>query len=188
MELTSAPAIAAAFDSITSPRFVSLLGYASQTGEIADYTLCVGMSYQSAVTADMKALQEAISTNLFQQQPELAQAAQALLDSFARNLNPETQSNQSKAAQATYDKENKAAAYHATTGELYLTGYRVSKRVLVPAPEKLPTGKERGRKPETIAKETVQRTLNLKTASWRKWKVQNVQTVKAQGETFTVSL
>ena len=130
--------IIALFSNLNGASFVGIKGYTSSTtGEVANHVVIANFSYGNAVEKDLKALDgatvadvQAIAGKGFT--VDLVRVAIAkLADAFRKNMNPETQSAQSKAQQDAYINISPCIKLHIETGKLHIYALAHSKVVLV---------------------------------------------------------
>jgi inosine/xanthosine triphosphate pyrophosphatase family protein len=174
---------------VTDTKGASFLGIrnyeSSKTGELANYVVISNFSYANAIAHDMKALTALTNNDLTIISKDtgldievLKQAKTALLTSFEKNQNKETQSNQSKAQQDIYIKLNDAIKVHKETEQVYI--YALAHKKVVIEKGTYPTVNSREL---TKAKNAIKKACGFKTAKYRLFIVDKNQltSVKIKG-------
>lgn len=179
------------FKGLKSASFVGIKAYTSSTsGEVANHVVCANFSYKNAVKRDLKKLQkltdkdkEKLSEKTGFTLDLINQAVQKLTDSFLNNLNPETQSNQSKAQQELYQKINGSMKIHKETKQIYIYALAISKEILKHGEYKTVNSR-----PLTLAQNAVKKELDFTTSKYRQFIVnaENLTGVNVDGEKFVL--
>lgn len=181
---------------LTGCRFVSLSGYESKTGEVANYTINAGIDYGNAVKQDeaflanYEPLPEDI-TNFESKLPEKHTSvegfsAEALLvearDALLKSIRKETESSvvASKAQTDAYESVGPAIRRHKESGALSIYGLKRSKTIVTESPTPRKTVNSR---PLTLAKNFISNKY-LKTANFRSLLLDKVKVAKVNGETL----
>ena len=161
------------FSQLNGASFVGLMYTSKTTGETAKHLILTSFSYENAVEKDLRTLKEATFEEIkklaeqYEHSIDLViQAIETKIDSFIKNQNPETRSNQSIAQNETYVYADncKAIARHLTDNKIYINAMSLHKTVLVEGNYK--TVKSRDL---TIAKNHVEKYFNLSTAKFRRF-------------------
>jgi hypothetical protein len=133
-----------------SSTFLTISGYRNDASEIADYSVAFHISYENALKRSIKTLAEMELTTDLEKQARFE-----LLDSFARSLAKGSASPELEERDPTYsyfkdDDGNpiKGIKIHNASGELYMYGLMVHKKVRLPGiyPSK-------NKQPLTVAKD-----------------------------------
>ncbi len=157
-----------------TPTFISIKNYQNNEGEISNYVINVGASYENAKKSDTDFLSnpENLSGIDFGNVDLLKdQARIALLEA---NRKP---SNQSIAQTEAYTTVFPNVRVHNETGRIYVFGFKISKQVLVPVKYK-----SVNHAPLTVAKEKIRK--NLKACNFRQYCVDKLVEIKMKGETL----
>lgn len=184
--------IASQFKGLKSATFVGIKEYQSKSsGEIANHVVCANFSYKNAVKRDLKKLQKLTEKEKVTLSEKtgfgielINQAIQKLSESFVNNLNPETQSNQSKAQQETFQKINGSMKIHKETKEVYIYGLAISKEIIQHGEHKTVNSR-----PLTLAQNAIKKELNFTTSKYRQFIVnpENLTGVNVNGEKFQLT-
>jgi hypothetical protein len=170
--------IVSLFANLNGASFVGIKGYTSTTTkEVANHVVNANFSYGNAVEKDLKALQNATDDDIKAISVwkgfsvELVKIAIAkLIDSFVKNQNPETQSNQSKGQQDAFIPVTNSIKYHIASGKLHIFALAVSKEILIEGEYKTVNSKEL-----TLCQNAVKKYFNFTTAKYRSFIVDPVQ-------------
>lgn len=158
------------FSEINGGLFVGIREYEAKTSqEIANHVVNVNFSYAKAVLNDIEKLQTATNEDIinivskFGIGAELvSQAIDKLLNSFIKNQNPETASNQSKAQKDVYIHVTSSIKMNKETKNFHIYALTVSKDILVDG-----IYKEVNSRPLTIAQNAVKKYFAFTTAKYR---------------------
>lgn len=166
--------IVSIFSNLNGANFVGIKGYTSTTtGEVADHVVVADFSYGNAVEKDLVKLQNATEDDVtaisekYGFSAELIRTAIAKLrDAFIKNMNPETQSEQSKAQQDAYIHVTNSIKYHIESGKLYIYALTIPemKKVLVVGEYKAVNSREL-----TLCQNAVKKYFNFSTAKYRQF-------------------
>lgn len=167
------------------------LEYTNSKGETAQYVININISYTNAVTNDIKKLQsitpeqigEILSSNELFTTETIKKNVAVLLDSFLKNQNQETASNQSIAQNSAYIKLSPCLRYNFETGLLYLYGSKVFKRVINPIEYKKVNSKV-----DTLCKKSIKKVLNFSTEKYREFIItpEQLKRVKLNGSEWVL--
>ena len=177
------------FSNINGTSFVGIREYkSSTTGEVANHVVIANASYGNAVEADLKKLEnvtdsdiQAISEKGFS--TELIRTAiNKLADSFRKNMNEETQSNQSKGQSDAYVTISPSIKLHVESGKIHIFAQHHSKQVLVEGEYKSVNSREL-----TLGQNAVKKHFNFRTAKFRNFIIDkdNLCQVKINGNEVT---
>jgi len=175
---------------INGSQFVAIKGYESKTGEIANYTVNVGLSVNNAKQADLKRLLNCMNTDLLiiseKSKIDIKTcqiALTELISAAEKNLseNIEDRSNQSQAQTDTYFNLCKGIKMHKDTQNLYIFGQLISKNTIVKGEYKTVNSS-----PKTMAKKAITKHLNLTAGKFREFILPNISMVKMQGKAIIV--
>ena len=184
--------IVSLFANLKGASFVGIKGYTSSTtGEVANHVVIANFSYGNAVEKDLKALDGATDIDIQAIADksgftvDLVKTAIAkLAESFRKNMNPETQSNQSKAQQDAYINISPCIKLHIETGKLHIYALAHSKVVLVEGEYKPVNSREL-----TLCQNAVKKYFEFSTAKYRNFIVEPSQLsgVNIAGEKIIIS-
>lgn len=162
---------------LKSHQFVGLRNYTNSNGEVSNQTFLVGLSYSIAKEKDLLTVINFDIINLKDKfDLDLLKVAK---EELIKSLSYPNQ-NASSAQIDTYNQVSEGLKSHKDTNELYVYGFLVNKKVLIPG-----IYKEVKSKPLTIIKNYLTSYLNLKTAKFRLFKVGHMDTIKINGELLT---
>lgn len=182
--------VIAKFILLNGSSYVGIRNYRNSHNELANHVVIADFSYGEAVKRDLKKLQKAteadveniafsnnFSTDL------VKQAIQKLTDSFIKNQNPETASNQSKGQKDAYTQITNSIKVHNETGKIYIYALHVSKEVLEEGAYEPKNSKDL-----TLAQNAVKKYFNFSTAKYRSFVVDEEQlgAVSITGDTITL--
>ena len=169
--------------------FVGIRKYVNSHKEISNHVIIANFSYGNAVAKDLVKLKGATDADVENIAKSghtielVKQAIAKMIESFEKNSNPETASNQSKAQKDTYTKVTDCIKMHNETGELYIYAIGHSK-VIVEKGEY----KEKNSNDLTLAQNAVKKYFDLTTAKYRNFKVvdEQMEAVVITGDTITM--
>ena len=95
--------------------------YTNAYGEVKTYLVLLGATYANAKKADLETLKNATFT---EERHEVAR--KSLIASLEKNLDPKTQSNQSKGQQNAYQSLEKGFRLHLETGDINLLARKIN--------------------------------------------------------------
>ena len=161
--------IIALFADLNGASFVGIKHYTSSTtGEIANHVVIANFSYGNAVEKDLAKLDNATDADIQAIAGkgftvDLVKTAIAkLADAFRKNMNPETQSAQSKAQQDAYITISPCIKLHIETGKIHIYALAHSKVVLVEGEYKAVNSREL-----TLCQNAVKKYFDFSTAKYR---------------------
>ncbi len=151
-------------------QFVSVKGYENSEGEIANFVLNLGSKYENAKKKDIAKLQAILKVGKFETALQ-KEAVESVLNGL---INPNQ--NRSKGQTETYETIEgfPMLKRHIATGDLYIYGQRISKKVIVKGNYKTVNSK-----PLTIEKEKVRKGLS--TSKLRLIKLGKEDQIKVNG-------
>jgi len=162
-------------------RFASFVYTAKGTGEKARHTILLGVSYENAVRKSLRELAKADVESIAGEWADIAKGE--LMASFWKTLEAIAAKDQS----ADYTKRGQYALTsvmgvkeNTKDGTLQLFGATIKKDVIAPG-----TYKTVKSAPKTIAKSKIKKTLPV--GKWREFAVENLHTVRANGQTMEFS-
>ena len=183
--------IVALFSNLNGASFVGIKGYESKTsGEIANHVVIANFSYGNAVDKDLAKLDNAndddvlaIATKSGFTVELIKTAIAKLAESFRKNQNPETRSNQSIGQEDAYIQITNSIKYHIATGTIHIYALAVSKDVLVEGEYKIVNSRDL-----TLAQNAVKKYFNFSTSKYRNFIVNPDQLsgVNISGEKITL--
>ncbi len=166
----------------STPTFISVLGYTNKKGEVANHVINIGAKYENAQKRDVTTLTRYISEltsvegyGATSEQATHLRAANELLASVIKNQDPATRSTQSEAQRDTYTTLGNLRI-HNGTGEIYVAGFAVGKKILEAGEYK-----EVNSGPVVVQKNAITKALNLSTAKRRQFIIGNVQEIAING-------
>lgn len=185
--------IIAKFVLLNGSSFVGIKRYLNSHNELSNHVVIADFSYGNAVAKDLATLkgateQDALTIidqfNKEWKKDSVMFAINKMIESFEKNQNPETQSNQSKGQQDAYTKVTNSIKVHNETGKLYIYALAVSKQVLVEGVYEPKNSKEL-----TLIQNAVKKYFNLSTAKYRSFIVdeEQLEAVNITGDTMTVA-
>lgn len=162
---------------IKGATFVAVNGYQNKEGEISNQTFVTNIKYENCVKHDLETIQETDVHSLGLNFPTevLDKAKEELIKSLTKPS--ETHSNGQKDA---YTHLGKGIKMHNETGEFYITGLRVRKKVLHAIEYKEVKSREL-----TLAKKAIKKALDFKTDKFRNFKIGNSEELNLQGVKLT---
>jgi hypothetical protein len=168
-------------------QFISIKSYlAKTTGELANYTINVGLSVENAKENDLKKLQGCSLDDLTKLSTktgisiEICQTALSeLIASAEKNLNPDItkRSAGSQAQTDAYLQLCKGIRMHKETMQIFIFGQHISKQVIQKGEYKTVNSSDK-----TLAKNAIKKYLNLTTDKFREFTLSNISEVKIQGK------
>lgn len=179
------------FDKLKGAKFISVNGYKSEkTGEISNFVINVNVKVDNLKKNDLDKLKSVgrIDLNEISKTKNipidvLQTALTNVIASAEKNLsaNLEDRSNQSKAQTDHYYHINRTMKVHRLTRDFYVTGLRISKKVIVPG-----TYKQVNSRLLTIAQNSIKKYANLSMVNYRSFKLGNIDNFRMNGETLEV--
>jgi hypothetical protein len=159
-----------------SSTFLTLKGYRSETGEVADYSLVFNMSYKNALRRSILELDKFIPSN-----PLEETAKKELMHSFSKSL---SSSNEEKHYEQVKDGDGnviKGIKIHKESGTLHLYGLIVHKKVIMPGEKKIVNHKEL-----TVIKNKLR--ANLPVSKFRQFKLlaDQLDTISVDKKSFNL--
>ena len=179
------------FDNLKGAKFISVNGYRSEsTGEVSNFVINVNVKVGNLKKNDLNKLKsigdlELKEINKTQNIPldVLQTALTKITASAEKNLSEklEDRSNQSKAQTDHYYHINRTMKFHRLTHDFYVTGLRISKKVIIPG-----TYKQVNSRLLTIAQNNIKKYANLSMVNYRSFKLGNIDNFRMNGETLEV--
>jgi hypothetical protein len=180
------------FDGLNGVTFISINNYEAKTsGEIANHTLNVGISVENAKQTDLNRLNgvtdsdiQNIATSSKIDVETVKLALSEMIISATKNLSADLseRTNQSQAQTDAYIFITSAIKMHKDTGLFHIFGQHISKKVLVAG-----TYKAVNSSAKTNAKTAIKKYLDLRSEKFRTFIVENIQSLKMQGETLEIN-
>jgi hypothetical protein len=175
-------------------KFVSLKGYKSENGEIADFVINTNISVMEAKKKDLETLQNCnvetlkvikrnTAKNIALDIYELAYAE--MLESATKNVseNKEDRTVASQAQTDAYEHLTAGLKVCKSTDEVHIFGMVDQKNIIEAGEYKTVNSNDK-----TLAKKAITKQLNLRAGKFRTFKVLNCGEAKVNGETFEISL
>ena len=153
----------------TSSTFLTLKGYRSDSGEVADFNIIFHMSYKNALLRSIAVLESVIPNDALE-----AQAKKECIESFMTSLDKieTTPIEEIEDSYRRFTDSNgqyvKGVKLHEETNTLHLYGLVVQKKVLMPG-----TYKKVNHKPLTVAKDKLRRLCPV--SKFRQFKITSDQ-------------
>lgn len=170
--------IVSLFANLNGTSFVGIRAYKSSTsGEVANHVVIANASYGNAVDEDLKKLDNATDADVKAINEKwgfsfelIRTAIQKLSDNFRKNMNPETQSAQSKGQQDAYINITPSIKLHIESGKIHIFAQHHSKDVLVEGEYKEVNSREL-----TLCQNAVKKYFDFRTAKFRNFIVDKDQ-------------
>jgi len=181
------------FKDLKGTSFATVREYVSSTsGEIANHNILINFSYANAVKKDLEKLRNITMKEMKSIADKgnfrlelVTFAVNKLTESFEKNMNKETSSNQSKAQNESYFNITDAVRLHLETGKLYIYGMTISKTVIVKGEYKTVNSREL-----TLCQNAIKKHLNFSTAKFRQYAIdpEQLEAVKIAGDLMNLNL
>ena len=180
------------FENIKGTSFVGIREYlCSTSGELANHVINVGFSYKNAIIKDLNRLMTAnendinciaIKSNL--PIDLIKTAIDKLIKSFEKNLNPETQSNQSKGQIDAYMPICNCIKLHLETMKFHIYALAVSKDIIIASEYKTVNSNVL-----TLAQNAIKKYFDFSTSKYRNYIVDEAQlsSVAITGDTININ-
>lgn len=150
---------------IGTAQFVYVKNYKNQQGEVSNYLINLGMSYNEQRLKDIEKLENvSFPDNIIKEV-----ARKELLESKIKNTSDETRTAASKAQLDAYLELCSNVKLHKESYELHLKSFLVNKEVIEAVEYK-----EVNSAPKTIAKKAIGKELKLSTDRYRQFKFANM--------------
>lgn len=162
--------------SITGVSFVSIRNYTNKNGEVSNYLINVGASYERAKVRDIEFL-ENLNFGEYEFKSDLSLLEQARQELIAAFIKPNK--NLSEGQTNAYTHIVKGVKVHNENGQIYIYGYKEKKEVLVKGEYGADT-----RKPLTKAKDELRKLL--RTGKFTQYILEMVNEVRANGEIIEI--
>lgn len=164
------------FATLKGAKLIGVNGYTNSGGEISNQVINTNISVENAKVKDLETLKIfpasqllEIATKVGATKEVAMQAVEELIVASEKNLSKdlEERTNQSKAQTDAYTSFGNGLKFHNETGDLFITGFAHSKKVLVEGEYKKVNSS-----PKTLVKKEVSRTLRM--AKFRSLKISNI--------------
>lgn len=169
---------------IKTPSFIRVLNYSNDkgNGEVANYTINLGISYGNAKMSDTELLKDAKNFEGIDFGTVKPFAELARLEMLEARLNPTQETiNRSEAQEEAYVTVCPNVRVHKQTGRVFIYGLVVRKDVIVVGSYKKVNSKDL-----TIAKNKIGKIL--KATQFRELAFDKLDTVKAKGEEIEITV
>ena len=140
---------------IAGSRFVSLTYKAKGTGEVARFTVLLGASLEKIYRRDLSVLRKRLS-RLPSTEALRLQALTELVNSYSDSVTNGIGNNAKYTKQGYYMQVFPGLKFAPETGNLYVSGFRIAKKVIQPG-----VYKSVNSKPLTIAKDEERKSLKM---------------------------
>jgi hypothetical protein len=172
-----------AVSQIKTPSFVRIENYSNEKGEVANYTINLGVSYENAKESDTKYLSNElniIDTDFGSVKEYAKEAWSELL--IARTKPTKATINRSNGQSDAYTTICPNVRVHNETGRIFIYGFVVKKDVILEG-----SGYDSvNSSPLTIAKRKIEK--NLKATNFRQLAFDKLDTVKVKGEELIITI
>lgn len=186
-------------ESIKGTSFVGLKNYATKRGEVANYTILIGASYENCMVHDYNSLaenQEKIFGDLAKdyKMEDIETAYKNIADSLEIRLStPEVKEklraegnatlNASEAQSDAYEQIGKGVKVNKESGEVHIYGVQISKTVVTPAPPTATKPRQKGLIVEIQDK--IKKICGFRQDQLRTFIIDNLETLNIQGFSIT---
>lgn len=157
-----------------TPKFISVKNYMNNDGELSNYVINIGVDYGKAKESDTETLRDAKNFEGIDFGKVKAYSEDARIALLTAILKP---SNQSAAQSDAYTTICPNVRLHNETGRIYVSGFKISKSVLVATDYGADT-----RQNLTIAKDKIRATL--KATQFRQFCFDKLVEIRMNGETL----
>ena len=161
------------FRNLNGAKFVGIDGYVNKSGEVSNQVINCNVSIENAKKADLVTLLSFPASKLNEiaeqvgaTKEQALTALEELVTSAKKNLTKE-RTVASQAQTDAYTQLGKGVKFHNETGDLYVTGFAVSKKVLVEGEYKKVKSN-----PKTLVKKEINKTLKM--YKFRSFRLSNV--------------
>lgn len=158
-------------------RFISFLYSAKGTGEVAVHNVLFGVSIANAYKRDLAILENKVNTL----EGVYHLACSELVESFRESLVKGIGNNSAYTCKGVYAPVSKGIKVHNETGDIYISGFIMSKQVIEPGVYKTVKSSEK-----TIAKNQLRKAL--KSSRFRQYVLaaSNIAGIKANGKVLEI--
>lgn len=182
MTINEAQTISALSRNANGCRFASILYSSVESGELARYSLLIGVSYENAVAQDLEYLNRLKRYKPYGKyfNKDVAVHLQAV-DELIAGLEKRKSTSTRSTTPNVYVNICNGIKKHKETGVFYLWGFIQQKTVITPSTKNT---KPVQSNPLTIEKDRIRRKLH--TDSYRQFKIDNIGTVKINNQTLVL--
>lgn len=183
INLNNVGKLLAVISQIENPSFIRILNYSNDkgNGEVANYTLNMGIDYNESKLKDIAFLSEASNMNLVTFKENLKPLAEvARLDMLKSRLNPKA-TGHSQAQSDAYTTICPNIRVHNETGRIFIYGFVVKKDVIVQGSYDKVNSKDL-----TLAKKCIEK--ELKCPNFRQLAFDKLDTVRAMGTEIEITI
>ena len=174
------------FDSLNGAKYITINGYKSKTGEVANHNINVNVNIHNAKVKDLETLKKypvaellAIADKAGADFDTAMQAVSELIVSKERNLTENDRTAQSKAQTDSYVQLGKGLKLHKDSMNIYVSGFANSKTIIVEGEHKSVNSK-----PKTLVKKAIEKTLKM--SKFRNFNVGNADSLTITGDTIQI--
>jgi len=180
--LTEIGKLVAIISQIKTPSFVRVINYSNDKGEIANYTLNLGIRYENAKESDSVFLLDTENINKVDFGAYAHASVEAWNEMLESRLAPTKKTvNQSAGQTDAYVTLCPNVRLHIGEQRIFIYGFVVSKEVI-----KAGTYKPVNSSAKTIAKRKIEK--HLKATQFRQFAFDRLQSVKVKGDEIEISL
>lgn len=180
--LTEIGKLVAIISQIKTPSFVRVINYSNDKGEIANYTLNLGIRYENAKESDSVFLLDTENIKTVDFGVYAHASVEAWNEMLESRLAPTKQTvNRSEGQTDAYVTLCPNVRLHIAEQRIFIYGFVVSKEVI-----KAGTYKQVNSSAKTLAKRKIEK--HLKATQFRQFAFDRLQSVKVKGEEIEISL
>lgn len=162
----------------TGVSFVRINGYTNSKGEVSNVTINIGVNYTNVKDKDLNYLETVNVTEIETDNDDvkalLNEAKTVLIEAQKK---PSTNRSKGQADAYTRLKGAPQLKVHNETGQIYLEGYQVNKKILVEGEYK-----EINSRPLTLAKDLIRK--GMRASKIRQYKLNEINSIAISGDTI----
>jgi hypothetical protein len=180
--LTEIGKLVAIISQIKTPSFIRIMNYKNDKGEIANYTINLGISYENAKEADSVFLLDTDNIKKVDFGSVAQWSGEAWIEMLEARLAPTKATvNRSNGQTDAYATLCPNVRLHIAEQRIFIYGFVVSKEVIVPG-----TYKKVNSSDKTLAKRKIDK--HLKATQFRQFAFDKLQSVKVKGTEIEVTI
>jgi hypothetical protein len=178
-------------ENLNGAKFITLNGYISEAGEIANHNILVNINVMNAKKTDNATLHNTKVEVISEKSAKtfaldiLNLALSEMIISSDKNIseNIEDRTAQSQAQTEAYIQIGKGLKLHKETGLIHIFGFKNQKKIIVPGVYKPVKSSDK-----TLAKKEITKVLKLRSGKFQTFKIGNIESVKMEGKTLVINL
>jgi hypothetical protein len=178
------------FSNLNGAKFITLNGYISEAGEVANHNILVNINVMNAKVSDNKTLHNTSAEVISKKSAKtfaldiFTIALCEMITSSDKNIseNKEDRTVQSQAQTDAYIQIGKGLKLHKETGMIHVFGFKNQKKVLVPGVYKPVNSSDK-----TLAKKEITKVLKLRSGKFQTFKIAQIESVKMEGKTLIIN-